>query len=167
MVLNIFQGRQPRCLSLWRDSNCCSGFREAFSFVLDTFLKLLFRFLQDFHWSCLSLKSEWQHVSLGFQNSRSILTDKNAVVCMVSILPQISSSSTSFSNILGTFPSVPNTITITIIRMFHRNFKSSLSNYIFIFSLYFIFTLSYLPTPPLGQYMTQGQFFSGFSQVWI
>ena len=28
-------------------------------------------------------------------------------------------------------------------------------------------TLSYLPTPPLEQHMTQGQFLSGVEQVWI
>ena len=30
-----------------------------------------------------------------------------------------------------------------------------------------LLTLSYLPTPPLGQDMTQRQFFSGVYQVWI
>ena len=44
------------------------------------------------------------------------------------------------------------------------------SKYLFFFFFFFFFQISlwyYLPTPPLGQDMTQGQFLSGVYQVWI
>ena len=64
------------------------------------------------------------------------------MVWMISILSLISSPSSLFSRSLGTFPSVPTTIGITVTLTFHSFFKSlARSKNFSIFSLSFILSL--------------------------
>ena len=67
----------------------------------------------------LSLESEWQQVSLGLQNSSRILDNLNVGVWVFLILPLISSSSSHFYKLLGTDPSIPTRIAISVTPMFH------------------------------------------------
>ena len=78
-----------------------------------------------------------------FKISRTLADLYNAVVWMVSTRPLISMSSTPCTKPLVTVLSALGIIVIFILHSF-----SAMSRY-------------YLPTPPLGQDMTQGQFLSG------
>ena len=77
-------------------------------------------------------------------------------------LSQISCSATLFSWLSVTVPSALTIIGVTVIFIYH---SSLIQAFVYLFT--FIFTLSYLPTPPLGQDMTQGQYLSGVKQVLI
>ena len=93
---------------------------------------------QVFHWNLCD--SKFPQV---FGTILSILANFNCtVVWIVSVLPLRFSSPTLFSRPLGTVPTAPTTIGITITFMFH-SFSSSLarSRYLSIFSPSFTFTL--------------------------
>ena len=78
-----------------------------------------FSLFASFNW-WISLGSERQKVSLGLQDSFSILADFNsAVVKIVSRFSLISDSSSLFSKTLGTVSRVPTTIRITV-TSYHR-----------------------------------------------
>ena len=109
----------------------------------------LCKFLTPALVDCFSLETERQQVSSGHRTLLNFLADfNNAVVWMVAIRPPISNPSSPFSKPLGTVPSVPITISITVTFTFHR-FLSSLLNsqYLSLFSLSLIFTLWSAGTP--------------------
>ena len=86
-----------------------------------------------FYWNLNDSKS-----SRASRTLLSILVDpNNAVICIVSISPQMSNSSSSFSKPLGTVSSTSIVIAITVIFMFH-NFLNSQGKSKY-FSLYFVF----------------------------
>ena len=88
-------------------------------------------------WSLGDSKSPW--VSRILLNNLAALN--NAVVWMVSILLLTSNYSNLLSNPLGTVPSVPTTIGITVMFMFHRFFSSvARSSHLSTLSFSFIFT---------------------------
>ena len=104
------------------------------------------------HWSLNDCKSP--QVSRTFL---SILTNvKNAVVCMVSTYPLIFKSSNPFTNLKGTAPSAPVTISITVIFMFY-NFFLVLSQGLDIY-LSFRFLLIFLCGLPRQQSPLSGRF---------
>ena len=72
----------------------------------------------------------------------SIRADLNNAV--VSICPLISSSSSPYSNPLGTFPNTSTTIDATVILMFHR-FSSPLARSKYLFVFRFLSFLLYEP----------------------
>ena len=83
------------------------------------------------------------YLKLIFRTLLSILANlNNAVVWMVSTHPLISKSSSPCTSSLVTVLSVPITIGITIVYMFHSFFSSlARSRYLSLFSLSFSFTL--------------------------
>ena len=91
----------------------------------------------NFNW--WSFTGVWVTLIL-FRPLLSILADLKVVICMVFILSLISISSNLLSKPLGTIPSVPTTIGITIT---FYSFLCSLarSKYLSVFSPSFIFTL--------------------------
>ena len=89
-----------------------------------------------FHWSLSDSKS-----LQGSRTRLSILADLNTVISMISILPQISYSSSLFLKPLGTVLSAPITIGITVPRMFQSLFQ--LSNKVYVF-VYFFAVLIFL-----------------------
>ena len=72
------------------------------------------------HW-CLSDKKSPQVSKTLLSN---LADHKNTVVCMISIRPVISKSSSPCTNPLVTVPRVPITIGITVTLMFHSFFNS-------------------------------------------
>ena len=104
------------------------------------------------------------HSSLGDSKSpqvsrtlHSIQIDLNyAVVCIVSILPLISNTSSLFSKLLETVPSAPITIGITVTLIFH-NFSALWQDPSICRS--FLFLLFSLYGPPEWQNPQDGKFF--------
>ena len=94
--------------------------------------------LAVFHWNLSDSKSTQVSRTL-----LSILTDLNwSVVWMIKIFPLISNSSSHSSRPLGTVPSTPITIGITVTFMFHSLFSSlTRSKYLSVFSFSLIYTL--------------------------
>ena len=85
-----------------------------------------------FHWS--PSDSKFPYVS---RILLSVLTDlSNAVVWMVSARPPISNSSSPLIKPSGIVPSVPTTICITVILIFH-SFFSFLARYKYCLSFFF------------------------------
>ena len=83
----------------------------------------LFYLLQVFHirfYRLFFIEAKWQQVFFGLQKLLSIQADLNStVVWMILIVPLIYNSFRLFSKPLGTIPSAPTTMGITVILMFH------------------------------------------------
>ena len=91
-----------------------------------------------FHW--ILSDSKFPQV---FRTLLSILANlNNSVVWMILVCPLISNSSSTLSKPLGSIPSTPTTISITVIFMFHSFFSSLVRfKYLSLFSFSYIFTL--------------------------
>ena len=114
----------------WQIPSTCLSVRFLlFSFYSPlNIITLLREFFTSVLFDCFSLGPKRQQVSAGLQTLLSILVNfSGTVVWIVSILPQISSSSRLFFRSLEFIPKTPTTIGITITFIFHNLFKIQVS----------------------------------------
>ena len=131
----------------WSTQHLCLLLHMSIIIIIITIITIIISFLASFSHQRLMTVFLWSLRDSKFpQVSKTLLSIlanlNNSVVWMVSIHTPISNSYNPLSKLLGTVPSAPITIGITITIMSHSFFRFlAMSKYLSMFSFSFIFTL--------------------------